>query len=212
MKKNDGSKNKSSNIVLKIGITYIIPIFLAVCGAMMLCYYAWNATFSRYSFYSNNINSNSEGGMTRAKVEINGKTIYRPILNEKIGNIKIDSVSLDMGIYECNVDSSMTLGAAHVSASSLPGERRPVALITYPSKGFSKLKDVKNNDQVVIQTSYGKYTYSVSEAKIVDKDEVECINYFDNNDKLILLTNYPFDGIGASSKYYMVTCEFVSVE
>ncbi|NLK23093.1 MAG: sortase [Clostridiales bacterium] len=213
MKRNVSShkKSKSSNIVLKIGVTYIIPIFLAIVGAMMLCYFAWNAIFSRYSFYGN-IDNNSEGGMTRASSVINGKTIYRPTLNEKIGDITIDSVSINMGIYECNVDSSMVLGAAHVSISSLPGEGRRVALVTYPSKGFNKLENIKNNDKVVIQTSYGKYTYSVSDSKVINDKISDCTNYFTESDELILFTSYPFDEIGSSSKYYMVTCEFVSVE
>ena len=55
MKKNDGSKDKSSNIVLKIGITYIIPIFLAICGALIIFTDLWKQTFRRFYFLCNEV-------------------------------------------------------------------------------------------------------------------------------------------------------------
>ena len=215
MKQDESSKNKSSNMVLKIGITYIIPIFLAVFGAVIISAYGWNYLFGRFfmpkgTFAEKNTSSQQ---VERATVVINGKTIYRPSLGEKIAILKIDSLDVDFNVFQTSVQGDTEKGIAHNVFSMLPGEGGNCVLEGYGAKGLSKLENINKNTEINLETSYGKYCYKVLSTDIINKDDEDSvIDYFGKGEKLTIVAGYPFNAIGEAPQSYVVTCEFIKVE
>lgn len=211
MKKNDGSKDKSSNIVLKIGITYIIPIFLAICGAVMIFKEAWSYTFERF-YFSPNINS-EESKIKLAEFNINGQKVNKPFLYQQFATITVNSIGInEANIYEGYRYDTLKLGIGHHISSKIPGEGGVTVLLGYGSMEFGKLKNINIGEEVLVTTSYGKYYYKVYDTKIVEKTDENFIDYNEKVEKLIMYTDYPFDAVGETNQYFVVSCSFEKVE
>ena len=213
MKRNDSShkKSKSSNIVLKIGITYIIPIFLAICGATIISIEGWNALFERCCFSPNKTSETAD--IKLAEYTINGKAVNKPFLCQQFATVSVNSVGInEANVYEGYKEKTLKLGIGHNIASYIPGEGRVTALLGYGSMEFGKLKNINKDDQVIITTSYGKYYYRVSEITTAEKTNENFIDYNEKTEKLVMYTDYPFDTVGETKQYCVVSCNFEKVE
>ena len=209
MKKNDGSKDKSSNIVLKIGITYIIPIFLAICGALIIFTDLWKQTFRRFYFYENYENTEKTPNEINS-LEVNGKRIFVPSAAENFATIKIPAINLDEDIYEGSYNEIMTLGIGHYPFSGLPGFNRNCILKGLNNSEFDNINKLQNGDEVIIETDYGEYSYKVSEINVYKKDDESFMECYGGKEKLTLYTDYPFDDSSANTgQKYVVICEHV---
>lgn len=214
MNKDVSSKNKNSNILIKIGITYIIPIFLAILGAVFISVYGWNELYSKFLLTEGNFTKKVERTQVdRATVTINDKLIYRPFTGENIGQLKVSSLGIEQDIFETNTPRVLVKGAAHSTRSYLPGEGGHCVLNSYSSNQLSKLENVQEGTEIILETSYGKYYYEVVDTTIINKDEEKSfINYYEKDEKLSIVIEYPFNSIGETMQKYLITCKFVKVE
>lgn len=215
MKQDISSKNKSSNIILKIGITYIVPIFLVVIGAFIVMLYCWNYLFGKLYFGEgslDSINKSYAAESQRASYNMNGKEIIKPYMHEKFAKIDIGTIGLYADIYEGTLEKSLEMGIGRNVRGGMPGEGRNCVLKGYRSGEFAKLKDVKIGDEVKIETEYGKYYYKVVKMDIINIDQLETMDYFGKTEKLTLCTGYPFEALGKEQQEYIVSCEFLRVE
>lgn len=215
MTRSDSSKSnhKSSNIIKKIGITFIIPIFLAICGALIVLSSGWKyistgLTYGNLIFQKPEINENA---LQRRVYRINGKDVYRPFLRDAFATIKIPSINLDKTIYEGDDDETLAMGIGHYQGSLLPGERGNFVISGHRDTDFMPLQDIKMGDEVIVETSYGKYHYKVSSIDIVKPEDVSLVAPT-KYEKLTMYTCYPFSFIGNAPERYVVSCEYVSVE
>lgn len=207
------SNHKSSNILKKIGITFIIPIFLAICGALIVLSSAWSyistgLTYGNFIFQKPEVNENA---LSRKVYRINGKDVYRPYLYEDIATIKVSSIGLDKKIYEGDGEETLKMGIGHYQGSLLPGEGGNFVISGHRDTDFTPLQDIKLGDEVIIETSYGKYHYKVSSIDIVKPEDVSLVAPT-KYEKLTMYTCYPFTFIGSAPERYVVSCEYVSVE
>lgn len=215
MTRSDSSKSnhKSSNILKKIGITFIIPIFLAICGALIVLSSAWSyistgLTYGNLIFQKPEINEDS---LSRKVYRINGKDVYRPYLRDAFATIKVPSINLDKTIYEGDDEETLAMGIGHYQGSLLPGEHGNFVISGHRDTDFMPLQDIKIGDEVIVETSYGKYHYKVSSIDIVKPDNVSLVAPT-NYEKLTMYTCYPFSYIGSAPERYVVSCEYVKVE
>lgn len=80
--------------------------------------------------------------------------------------------------------NDLSKGLAHLPGSALPGEKGNVFVsghsalsqfFALKSVPFSKLSDLKKGDQIIIETPGSKFTYEVSDFKIVDPTDLSVI-------------------------------------
>ena len=211
MKRNDSSKDKGSNIVLKIGITYIIPIFLAICGLTLVFTDVWKEIFVR-CYFSKNYDLDGTDNDTIASYNVNNKSINMPTIETKFATIEILSISLKEDIYQGSYDDIMSLGIGHNTLSKLPGFGENCILRGLNSKQFKNLDKVKKDDEVIITTEYGKYFYKVSDISTVAKDDESFMKKFKHEEKLTMYTDYPFGQMVNTGQKYVVTCDFIRCE
>lgn len=104
--------------------------------------------------------------------------------------------------------SSLAFGPGHLFGSSKPGEKGNIIISGHRDTHFSFLKNVKKGDHIELQSNSKTSAYQITDIKIIDKTKVDNIPV-DSNNKLILITCYPFDAIQAGGPLrYMITAEF----
>lgn len=95
------------------------------------------------------------------------------------------------------VDSNeLTRGLVHLPGSALPGEKGNVfisghsalsPLFIFKQALFANLKDLKKDDEIVIEAAGAKFKYKVSELKVVDPKDLSVINPPDASGRYISL-------------------------
>jgi sortase A len=104
--------------------------------------------------------------------------------------------------------SSLAFGPGHLFSRAKPGGKGNVIISGHRDTHFSFLKNIKNGDHFELQSNTKISAYQVTDIQIIDKTKVDSIPV-DSENKLILITCYPFDVIQAGGPLrYMVTAEF----
>ena len=112
------------------------------------------------------------------------------------GKLEIPRLSLSVMVMEGDHDEVLRLGAGHV-----PGT--PLAIAGHRDTFFRPLKDIKMNDRIRITTPDGTTEYRVVSTKIVGPRDVSVLDN-KSEDRLVLITCYPFFYIGPAPKRFIV--------
>ena len=113
------------------------------------------------------------------------KIISYPLYGDKYGKIYINN---DVGdLYFGDSTEILKKGVGQASISMMPGEGKTI-LSGHNTGILSSLFDVKKNNQIVIETVYGKFTYAVEKIEIINDSEIKSL---ENENDLIIYTCYP---------------------
>lgn len=131
------------------------------------------------------------------------------------GYLSVDKLGLNMPIYLGANDYNMSLGAAHMSQTSIPygGENTHAVIAGHCGYGymnyFRHIDSLQNGDKVKVTTPFGQLEYKVIEKVIIKPSEFEPLRVKEGKDLLTLFTCYPYP----TNKYrYCVICERSSYE
>tara|TARA_B100000929_G_scaffold188985_1_gene149721 strand:+ start:65 stop:661 length:597 start_codon:yes stop_codon:yes gene_type:complete len=92
--------------------------------------------------------------------------------------------------------SSLAFGPGHLFGSATPGEDGNIIISGHRDTHFHFLKNLKTGDCLQLQSHNKTETYRVTDIVIIDKTKINVIpNDLDN--KLLLITCYPFNAIKA---------------
>ena len=208
--KKSRNEHKSFFLVKKIGITFIIPIFLAIIGASIVLSAGWNY-ITQGKNLGTAIFAKSVVNVQERKIQVNNKVIYKPSIGDKLGSLKISSINMDINIYQGDDEAELSIGAGHNAYSTIPGEQGKVVLAAHRDGFFAPLEFIKEGDEVVVETEYGKFNYKVSKIWITNPDDMT-VTAPTNKEMLVMYTCYPFHFIGSAPNRYIVECEFINAE
>lgn len=200
-------KNKKSIINIKATIIDIIValiIFIIISAVTYLCI---NKKLNMAISLVNKISIDT----TNKKVEpiqmdhINQKLKNYPEYGTKYATIKIDSAGIELPLYYGDSLSLLRNGAGQSSGGYFPGEGGSILCMAHNSKGmFRTLPQVKKGDKIKITTSYGEFTYTVYNTKVVKDTALEELPIQKEEEKLMVYTCYPVDTIGHKSHRFVV--------
>lgn len=138
------------------------------------------------------------------------RLINYPNYGQVWANLTIPTLSVNAIVYHGDSLDLLNRGIGHYTGSYFPGEGGTILLAAHNSKEhFKGLPQLKKNDQIIIETQYGIYTYEVTDQKIMKATELEKLNIQSKEEELILYTCYPVDTIGYKSKRYVVYAKLV---
>lgn len=200
---------KNSKLIKRIGITFVIPMFLATGGIMICLSAGWNLVAQSYAVGST-LFAKPNTNLDEVTFNINGKEVYRPELGTIFATLKIDSVNLEKPIVHGDGDSELKKGIGHYAGSTLPGEGGNVVLSGHRDTAFRPLKDIKVGDEVIFETEYGVYKYKVSKTRITNPDD-STVTMPTDYEKLTMYTCYPFNYVGNAPERFIVECDYVGV-
>jgi sortase A len=138
-------------------------------------------------------------------------SITAPLIAKKgevIGKITLERLHKSYPIIEGTDAAQLFKGVGHYTASVFPGDKGNSILAGHRDSVFRKLRELKPNDQISLETVSGTFTYLVTGSKIV---EVEDTSVFlaSESSTMTLITCYPFHYVGNAPKRYLLFAKLV---
>ena len=126
-----------------------------------------------------------KSGATKEIVLVNKKIVSYPSYGSKYAKIKILEESAN--VYFGDSSDVLAKGVGQSSLYKFPGEGKTV-LSGHNTGAFKMLYQLRDEDEVTIETVYGKFTYVVDRKEVIDYKD---LNALEENYDLILYTCYP---------------------
>lgn len=156
-----------------------------------------------YDLYSliNIMNIKENNDVFNVKVK-DQKIIEKPSYGANYGILKIGSLNIELPIYYGETKELLKRGVA--SNTNMPGENKRIIMSAHNSSKFLKnIKDIKNDELIKIETTYGKFEYQVFKTEVLNEDEFDKLSKSDK-ELLVIYTCYPFDEVIYSNKRFIV--------
>lgn len=193
-------------------------VLLAVCGGIIVG--AASIPAQKFSglanivFSANNSHERiSEIKYSEKEVESqldDGNKIVYPSFGMQYATIKIKSIDLEAPVYFGSSEELLREGVCQFIGSVVIGEKGNVVLDAHCNTFFLDLEDVKTGDEIILETSYGKFTYKAKEITYFKETDNSLIAPTED-DRLTLYTCYG-NLLGPTEDRLAVICEPVSKE
>ena len=198
------SKNKTD--IIKATIKNVIVAFIYVIIIFAVVYILFADTISRAISLVDLISvETGEDILKDVKLDLQTKDLESyPKYGTKYGKIKIASLGIDLPLYYGDTLSILRDGIGHTSGSYFPGEGGSILCMGHNTYGMlRRLPEIKKGAKIVIETTYGTYTYEVYDTKVVRQTQLDAAPIQRDNEILMLYTCYPVDSIGhAKSRFF----------
>jgi sortase A len=120
-----------------------------------------------------------------------------------VGRIEISTISLSAMILEGIDERTLRLAVGHIPGTPLPGQPGNVALAGHRDTFFRALRNIREDDEITLETLSGLYRYRVDSAMVVDPGDTRVLDKSDDA-ILTLVTCYPFSFVGPAPKRFVV--------
>ena len=131
-----------------------------------------------------------------------------PKPGEKFGTLEIPVLKKTLPIVEGTGDAELKKGVGHFLGSVMPGQPDNCVLSGHRDTVFTGLGELSKGDLLVVKTSAGEFTYSITGKRIVDKDDRTVIVPKDHA-VLTVTTCYPFEYVGSAPDRYILSADLV---
>lgn len=205
------SKENKTNTI-KATIKSVIVAFIYVMVIFAIIYILFADTISRAISLVDLISvETSKEELKDVKIDLTTKNLKSyPKYGSKYGNIKIPSLDVDLPLYYGDTLSILRYGVGHTSGSYFPGEGGSILYMGHNTSGMLRsLPEIEKGAQIIVETTYGKYTYEVYDTKIVEQTELEAAPIQRDEEMLILFTCYPVNSIGHAKKRFFTYSRLV---
>lgn len=171
-----------------------ISFFFAAIFVLIFYFFLENTVSSYVSL----INTTAVRGTIEEKIakysSDDKKLIVIPRHGSKYATIKIPSVGIKLPVYYGDTKRILKLGVGHYIGSFFPGESGTIIYAAHNNVGyFNKLDKVKIDDEVIIEASYGTFTYKVYETKVVKETDLAAFDVQDGEEILLMYTCWPIN-------------------
>lgn len=203
MKKNE----KTSKLIKRLGITFVIPFFMLIFGVVIILSAGWSILADGLEIASILFNKPSVV-ISEKQYSINNSVINRPSIGEEFATLEIPDLNFKEAIYHGDSDMELRKGIGHFSGSTMPGENGNVIISGHKHTFFRPIENIKVGNEVLVTTNYGTFKYKVSEIKIVSKNDTSELRVL-NHERLTMYTCYPFRMLSGDAERMVVICDFV---
>ena len=119
---------------------------------------------------------------------------------------------LDAQLYVVEGDGPRELrrGPGHLSGTALPGGDGNCVIAGHRDTHFRVLKDIRQGDDIVMQTKTGEYRYRVKSIRVVSPNYTEPLRPT-QEPELNLITCYPFFYVGSAPKRFVVEARLAGI-
>ena len=133
------------------------------------------------------------------------KLINYPEYGTQYATIEIDRIGVNLPVYFGDTLEILKKGVGHSSGSYFPGEGGSIIYMGHNSKKmFRRFSELQIGDEIKVTTSYGEYTYTIYDMKLINENELEELPIQKDEEILMVYTCYPFNNIGYATQRYVV--------
>lgn len=131
--------------------------------------------------------------------------IVRPMKSPAaaLGELSIPRLELSAVVFEGTTARTLRFGLGHVKDTPLPGEAGNVAIAGHRDSFFRRLRDLREADDIWIDTTDRRVRYRVAWLRIVDPREVSVLDPT-SEPALTLVTCFPFQFVGPAPYRFVV--------
>jgi sortase A len=97
----------------------------------------------------------------------------------------------------------LRVAVGHIPGTALPGEPGNIVIAGHRDNFFRKLRELGQDDIIILSTVYGSYRYSVTGTRVVQPDNLAVMDY-STEPALTLITCYPFYYVGPAPQRFVV--------
>ena len=115
-----------------------------------------------------------------------------------IAKLMVPQHDIEQIILAGDSGSSLAFGPGHSFASATPNSAGTTVISAHRDTHFQFLKDLKANEEILIQTADKTVTYQVYDTQVVDSKKIKFQPVSDSQ-TLVLVTCYPIDSHGTGS-------------
>jgi sortase A len=130
----------------------------------------------------------------------------KPILHggDLLGRLDIPRLGVSVAVLQGTTSRVLRLGAGHIDATALSGEPGNSGIAGHRDTFFRGLKDIRNRDDIQLQTATGLLHYEVDWIRIVEPNDTTVLDSTTPDSTLTLVTCYPFYFVGPAPKRFIV--------
>ncbi|MEH6944250.1 class D sortase [Bacillus sp. JJ722] len=119
-----------------------------------------------------------------------------------LGEVQIPRLKENIPLIEGSTEKDLEKGAVHFSGTANFGEQGNSIVLGHRDGVFRPLKDLKVNDEIVINTLYGTETYIIEQLEVVKPTDPLITQSYDYP-AITLVTCYPFYYLGDAPDRYI---------
>ncbi|MBA2439479.1 MAG: class E sortase [Thermoleophilaceae bacterium] len=173
-------------------VTRFLSSVLMVTGALLILdavvTVAWQEPIS--SFFANRQQSRLGDALATPPRRVIER---KPLRGDAIGRITLPTQDRSYYVIEGTDTADLRKGPGHYSDTPLPGRRGTVAIAghrtTYLAP-FRQVDKLKRGDRVIVDMTYGRFTYRVEKTRIVKPEQTE-VKRRVGHDRLVLTACHP---------------------
>lgn len=120
-----------------------------------------------------------------------------------LGRIEIPRLGVSVAVLQGTTSQTLRLGVGHIEGTALPGQPGNIGIAGHRDTYFRDLKDIRRNDEILLQTAIGIDRYEVDWLQITAPSDGAILSS-STGSALTLVTCYPFHYIGSAPERYVV--------
>lgn len=123
-------------------------------------------------------------------------SITYPKVGEQFGELIIEDCQINDKLFFGDGNVELRNGVGIYNGSFIPGYGRTILVAGHNNTYFNGLKYAEKGQKVKIRTSYGNYTYEITDVQIKLASDTSAYDLAADYENLIMYTCYPFDELG----------------
>jgi len=126
-----------------------------------------------------------------------------------VGRMEIPRLGISVAISEGTDAFTLRRAAGHILGTALPGRSGNVGIAGHRDTLFRPLRNIRQNDVILLTTLQGEYRYRVVSTKVASPNDIAVLTP-DGNEILTLVTCYPFYLVGPAPDRFIVRAQRIT--
>ena len=122
---------------------------------------------------------------------------------DTLAKLRIPRLDAELYVIEGDGPRELRRGPGHLAGTAQPGEDGNCVIAGHRDTHFRVLKDIREGDDIVLQTDQGQFLYRVRRTQIVSPENTSALQPT-SGAELNLITCYPFYYVGSAPKRFVV--------
>lgn len=123
-----------------------------------------------------------------------------------IGRLEIERLGLSAMVIDGDDHRTLRRAVGHIPGTARPGENGNMVLTGHRDTFFRPLRNIRQDDTILLTTLRGQYRYRVLSTEVVSPDHVSSLAP-GRDEILTLITCHPFYFVGAAPNRFIVRAE-----
>ncbi len=199
-------KREKNNTIMKATISNTVVAFIYVFLIVLVITIFFSAPISRAISLINMVSiDTSKQIQSDVKIDLeHNKLENYPKYGTRYATLKIDALDVNLPLYYGDSLSVLRYGAGQSPMGYFPGEGGSILCMAHNTAGFlRRLHEIELGTKINIDTSYGNYTYTVYDTKIIPMDDFDSVPIQKDKEVLMLFTCHPINSIGHATNRFV---------